>query len=340
MLISVIVPTYRNTKEEIERCLGSIYQSDWRDFEVLLVDDGNTTEYAAYLDTLSARFAGLRVLHLPHGGVSAARNAAVLEAQGEYILFSDADDIVTKQFWEDAKEISARDIEADIIYGMVGNKPIGTFSDESGKPFLIWELDEAEKKELYAHFFAAARRKFWTRDGHVSGGPVSRLVRRDFIKSFPFRTNLILGEDSVWNLDMLRGNPCVVLTDHIWYRVGENPESATHRYREDIVERYLEILRTLQDYVTDDVKDDYRKRLVSALAEIATRYYLSPKNSLSWGKKVKKYNQMAWSEPFTEILKINEWRAKEILRLGLYKAGLLLYVYKLKMLLRKMLLRR
>ena len=66
MFLSVIIPTYRNTKEEIERCLGSIYQSDWHDFEVLLVDDGNTAEYAAYLDTLSARFAGLCILHLPH----------------------------------------------------------------------------------------------------------------------------------------------------------------------------------------------------------------------------------------------------------------------------------
>ncbi len=167
MFLSIIIPTYRNTKEEIERCLGSIYRSDWRDFEVLLADDGNEAEYAAYLDTLSARFPGLTVLHLPHGGVSAARNAAVSEARGEYILFADADDIVTAQFWEDAKEISARGIEADIIYGMVGNNTTGAFRDEGGKPLSLRELDEEEKRELYAHFFSAARKRFWTKDGHI-----------------------------------------------------------------------------------------------------------------------------------------------------------------------------
>ena len=86
MFLSVIIPTYWNTKEEIERCLGSIYQSDWHDFEVLLADDGNTAEYAAYLDTLPAKFSGLRILHLPHGGESSARNGGIKAAKGEFIF--------------------------------------------------------------------------------------------------------------------------------------------------------------------------------------------------------------------------------------------------------------
>ncbi len=306
MFLSIIIPTYRNTKEEIERCLGSIYRSDWRDFEVLLADDGNEAEYAAYLDTLSARFPGLTVLHLPHGGVSAARNAAVSEARGEYILFVDADDIVTAQFWEDAKEISARGIEADIIFGMVGNNTTGAFRDEGGKPLSLRELGEEEKRELYAHFFALQREQFWTEAAFINRGPVAKLIWQDFAQKFSFRTDLFLGEDMVWNFDMLKENPRVAVTDHIWYHVLGNPESATRGYRPELIEWHRQLLQVLRDYVTSDTKKDYQQRIYESLGDIGRKYYLSPKNLLPWFQKVKEFNRMAWSEPFNTVLETNE----------------------------------
>ena len=336
MMISVVVPTYRNTKEEIERCLGSIYHSDWRDFEVLLVDDGNTAEYAAYLDTLPTRFAGLCVLHLPHGGVSAARNAAISEAQGEYILFSDADDIVTMQFWEDAKEISARGIEADIIYGMVVNRVGKTQFGKGGELLSLRDLDEEDKRELYAHFFALQRKQFFFKDTFINRGPVAKLVWRNFAKKFSFRADLTLGEDMIWNMDLLRESPNVGMVSHAWYQIMRNPESVTRGYRPEFVEWHRQLLQVLRDYVTPDTKKDYRQRIYESLGEIGRKYYLSPQNSLSWFQKVKEFNQMAWSEPFDTILEIKEeMGSKEFLKFVLYKMGLLLYAYKLKMLLGK-----
>ena len=336
MFLSVIIPTYRNTKEEIERFLGSIYQSDWRDFEVLLVDDGNTAEYAAYLDMLPARFAGLRILHLPHGGVSAARNAAVSEVQGEYILFVDADDLVTKQFWEDVNEIASRGIEVDIIYGMVVNRIGKTQFGKGGELLSIRKLDEENRRELYAHFFALQRKQFWTKEGHISRGPVARLVRKELANKVLFDMSLSYGEDVIWNLDLLKTASRVYMADHIWYIAMENPESASRGYRPEFVEWHRQLLQVLREYVTSDTKKDYRQRIYESLAGIGRKYYLSPQNSLSWFQKVKEFNQMAWSEPFDTILEIKEeMGSKEFLKFVLYKMGLLLYAYKLKMLLGK-----
>ena len=335
MFLSVIIPTYRNTKEEIEQCLGSIYQSDWRDFEVLLVDDGNTAEYAAYLDTLPARFAGLRILHLPHGGVSAARNAAVSEAQGDYILFVDADDLVTKQFWEDVKEIASRGIEADIIYGMAMVAKRESFLSPDIEPFFAFELNKEEKQELYAYFFALRGEKFRVERRHFGRGSVYRMLRRELAIRCVFDITLGIGEDMPWNLAILRLNPRVFMTNHIWYVIIENPKSATRRYRTDLIEVRRKLLLALRPYNTDDTWNEYRMVIFESLADIGKRYYLSPQNSLPWFQKVKEFNQVAWSEPFNAVLETNEKMGggKGLLKLVFYKTGLLLYAYKLKMLL-------
>ena len=336
MFLSVIIPTYRNTKEEIERCLGSIYQSDWRDFEVLLADDGNTADYAAYLDTLPVRFPGLRILHLPHGGESSARNGGIKAAKGEFILFADADDVVSKQFCLDIQEIAEDEPSVDVIYGRVQNAKVAHFADDLCEELKFYELNEDERRELYGHFFALQVKKYVKADGaYLSRGPIARLVRRTLALRCPFRLGLIMGPDMVWNLDMLKGNPRVAVTDHVWYYIVGNPESVTRGYRPEFVEWHRQLLQVLREYITPDTKKDYRQRIYESLAEIGRKYYLSPQNSLSWFQKVKEFNQVAWSEPFDAVLETNEKMGggKGLLKLVFYKTGLLLYAYKLKMLL-------
>ena len=78
------------------RCLDSVYDTAYQDFEVLIIDDGSEVSYQVELDQLETRYERLMVLHKTHAGVSAARNFGVQKAQGDYILFVDADDVVTK----------------------------------------------------------------------------------------------------------------------------------------------------------------------------------------------------------------------------------------------------
>ncbi len=338
MFLSVIIPTWRNTEEEIRRCLDSIDQSAWRDFEVLLVDDGNEPAYAAMLDGLVETYPLLRVFHLPHGGVSAARNFGMTKAQGEYILFVDADDIVTKQFWYDAAEIAAKRPDADIIYGRIWNTETGPFIDNLCERLDLCELNEEETRELYGHFFALQAKKYVKVNGiYLSRGSIARLVRRTFALRCPFRSDLICGEDMVWNFDLLKEKPRMAVTEHVWYCIVGNPESVTRGCRPELIEWHRQLLQVLQNYVTPDTERDYYCRVFESLAEIGKRYYLSPKNPLSWSQKVKEFNQMTRTEPFSLLLKFDAKTGggKTALKLALYKAGFLLYAYKLKMLLRR-----
>lgn len=92
--VSIIVPTF-NRLEYLRRALASVFQQTFRDWELLIADDGSDIDTRAYLKTLEDP-PRVRVLWLPHSGrPSVARNAALRAAQGEYVAFLDSDDLWT-----------------------------------------------------------------------------------------------------------------------------------------------------------------------------------------------------------------------------------------------------
>lgn len=92
-MISVIVPVW-NTKSTLERCVASILEQTYSDFEIILVDDGSPDGAGKICDQLAKQHQKIRVLHQKNAGLSAARNAALKIARGEYITFVDSDDII------------------------------------------------------------------------------------------------------------------------------------------------------------------------------------------------------------------------------------------------------
>lgn len=88
---SVILPIY-NVKPWLQRCVTSVLTQDFKDFELILVDDGSTDGSGELCDRIAAEHAGIRVVHKINGGLSSARNAGLEVAQGEYIWWVDSDD--------------------------------------------------------------------------------------------------------------------------------------------------------------------------------------------------------------------------------------------------------
>ena len=90
--VSVIVPVY-NAEKYLKQTLLSIQNQTFRDFEVLLVDDGSTDQSGQICDEWSRKDNRFKVIHQQNHGVAAARNAGIRAAQGEFIAFLDADDL-------------------------------------------------------------------------------------------------------------------------------------------------------------------------------------------------------------------------------------------------------
>ena len=91
MKVSVIVPVY-NTERYLSRCLDSILNQSFTDFELLLIDDGSTDGSGEICDSYAEKDSRARVFHKENGGVSSARNLGMKEAKGEWICFVDSDD--------------------------------------------------------------------------------------------------------------------------------------------------------------------------------------------------------------------------------------------------------
>jgi glycosyltransferase involved in cell wall biosynthesis len=94
-LFSVVVPVY-NVRDYLRPCLDSVLRQDFRDFEIIGVDDASTDDGGAILDEYAAADDRVRVFHLDRNvGLGAARNTGVDAAGGEYLVFVDSDDELT-----------------------------------------------------------------------------------------------------------------------------------------------------------------------------------------------------------------------------------------------------
>lgn len=91
--ISIIVPVF-NTAEYIEQCINSLTSQTFQDIEILIVDDGSTDNSWEKLEGMSLEFPQIRLFRKSNGGQGSARNLALDNAQGNYVLFVDSDDWV------------------------------------------------------------------------------------------------------------------------------------------------------------------------------------------------------------------------------------------------------
>lgn len=89
--LSVIIPVYK-VEAYLKRCVNSVLNQDYRDLEVILVDDGSPDRCPQICDDFAEKDSRVSVFHKSNGGLSSARNAGIEKATGKYIAFLDSDD--------------------------------------------------------------------------------------------------------------------------------------------------------------------------------------------------------------------------------------------------------
>lgn len=167
-LVSVIVPVY-NVEMYLDRCIESIVNQEYKNIEILLMDDASTDKSGEMCDEWGTKDARIRVFHLPHGGLSAARNSGMREMKGEYILFVDSDDyimpdlilnaysnlvkndadMVLFHFQNFYKEEENKDILRDKEVGFITKEEVMymMYSPEAEVAFLAW--NKLYKKHIF-----------------------------------------------------------------------------------------------------------------------------------------------------------------------------------------------
>ena len=91
MRFSIIVPVY-NTESYLQRCVQSVFQQDFSDWELLLIDDGSTDQSGKIADSYAEKDSRVHALHQSNSGQFLARQHGIQQSRGEYLLFLDSDD--------------------------------------------------------------------------------------------------------------------------------------------------------------------------------------------------------------------------------------------------------
>ena len=111
-MISVVIPLY-NKVGQVEATLRSVLAQTYKDYEIVVVDDGSTDGSAEKVESLGIE--NLRLIRQKNAGVSAARNRGIEEAKGEYVAFLDADDLWKPDYLATQYELTKKYPECDVF---------------------------------------------------------------------------------------------------------------------------------------------------------------------------------------------------------------------------------
>lgn len=111
--LSIIVPAY-NVEQYLKQCVDSILTQEFRDYELLLVDDGSTDQTGQICDDYAGIDERIRVIHKKNGGLVSARKAGIREAKGTYVGYVDGDDWIASDMYGKLCQ-KAKEEDADIV---------------------------------------------------------------------------------------------------------------------------------------------------------------------------------------------------------------------------------
>lgn len=207
--VSIIVPIY-NAENYIRRCIDSILNQEFADFELILANDGSTDASGAICDEYAGKDPRIHIIHKKNTGVSDTRNLAIAQARGTYLQFLDSDDWITpdatKLLVRAASEYHCDMVIAD-FYRVVGDRvsPKGDI-----------QADGVMTREEFAAFMMENPADFYY------GVLWNKLFRRDLVETHHLKmdTNISWCEDFLFNLEyLLHAETFYALQTPIYYYV-------------------------------------------------------------------------------------------------------------------------
>lgn len=227
--ISIIVPVF-NASGFLERCLTSIMEQSFTDWECIIIDDGSTDGSSQICDSFKSKDTRFRVFHKENGGVSSARNMGIGLAIGQWVYFVDADDVLYYDSLETLFALTEEDVDS-VIGGYARVDTNGKELSTTGK--VITEM--ADWQMLALHFYYPFHGMFY---GYL---PI-RLMRLDVIKknNLLFREDIHVKEDGLFGVQFI----CASKKKGIYhtkpiYKYTVNPDSMMESIERKYNPKYL-----------------------------------------------------------------------------------------------------
>ncbi|WP_159779001.1 glycosyltransferase family 2 protein, partial [Flavobacterium sp. 9AF] len=225
MRISIIIPCF-NAENYIARCIESVLNQTYADFELLLIDDGSFDKTRKVCEFYLKKDSRIAYHYQSNKGVSAARNFGIRKATGSKIMFIDADDYVDQNIVNSlVNVIDKRDNLVIPICGMCHVKQ-GIESKNSNYQMLLkngrYNLNADERLTLF--------------EFENLSSPCCKLYDREILKknNIKFNEAITYQEDLIFNLDYFKFVKNIVLVPSFDYYYIENETSSSLKYHENL----------------------------------------------------------------------------------------------------------
>ncbi len=248
-MISIIIPVY-NCEKFIERCINSLLCQSFKDFELIIVNDGSTDNTKSVCQKLQEKDRRIRLYNKENGGVSVARNFGMENAKGDYISFVDGDDYVPQNYlsvlFETVKgtEISVCDITCI----------------KNGKETNRFSCNKAELSSVNAIELLLSRKD-------INSGPYGKLFSKSVVAGLSFPP-MKAYEDILFVLEAFKKAKTIVCTDKTEYVYDNGTGGAMTGYAKHPTLDVVTMAEVVLEYL------DNNKEKFSPLPEYTTLSHL------------------------------------------------------------------
>lgn len=271
--ISIIIPVY-NAEKYLERCMKSVYAQTFRDYEIILVNDGSTDNSAAICKQYRDDDPRVTYIEKENGGAGSARNAGMDAAKGEYLAFPDADDWFEPQMYEELYAL-AESGDYDMVFSGVN------YYKQKGADQTEYSCTQNIKAVAYRDR-EACRRNIMTffPTTTIFDVPWNKLYKRRIVTDNGIRfTDIRRCQDATFNIDFYNCINTAASIDKAYYNYMENTVEDVRRkfpknYIDIVTFYYPHLIGILKGWgvYDDDIKRHYDSTFALSVVSTADRY--------------------------------------------------------------------
>lgn len=263
-LVSIIVPVY-NVEKYLNECIKSIINQTYTNLEIILVDDGSKDNSGQLCEKWKSTDQRIQVIHKKNAGLGFARNSGLDIATGDYVMYIDSDDYISKDMVQkllDIAEITESDtVFCGLVRVLADGRMIPMPAYYDNKSFKGNEIIDDVLLEMIGS------KPECSNDANLFMSVWHAIYSRKIIEKYSIRfpsERIVMCEDIMYHIDYLRRASCVTYIKDPLYYYRVNPKSLSQVYDESRFKRQkelsIEIKSSLSKFVNVEKIDLHENR--------------------------------------------------------------------------------